>query len=219
MKGGNQKLRCYQQKLHVHLNVTYTLSLQSNCDLWRWLIWNFKGLLPKYCLHSVTQHQPYLCSKQSSKLNLEKSWHGIATSYYEHVKMKLIKCNEMSRGFRIRATLSLSIPVHVSFVMFFLAAKLKIQVCISLTDRSDKTSSCACNSPRSPLDTSWSYCFGVTCHNQLSCGRTARRANYSIYVERLAIRLQKHGFAFSVMCRAGTLPPYCWVAPGSNLWK
>lgn len=88
----------------------------------------------------------------------------------------------------------------------FSQPKLKIQVCISLTDRSDKTSSCACNSPRSPLDTSWSYYFGVTCHNQLSGGRTARRANYSIYVERLAIRLQKHGFAFSVMCRAGTLP-------------
>lgn len=136
----------------------------------------------------------------------KNSWHGIATSYYEHVKMKLIQCNEMSLGFRIRAMLSSSIPAHVSFVMFFLAAKLKIQVCISLTDHSDKTSPCACNSQRSPLGTSWSYYFGVTCHNQLSGGRTARRANYSIYVERLAIWLQKHGFAFSVMCRPGTLP-------------
>ncbi len=52
--------------------------------------------------------------------------------------MKLIQCNEMSLGFRIRATLSLSIPVHVSFVMFFSRSQIKIQVCISLTDRSDK---------------------------------------------------------------------------------
>jgi len=65
--------------------------------------------------------------------------------------MKLIQCNEMSLGFRIQETLSWSIQAHVSFVMFFLAAKLKMQVCISLTDRSDKTSSCECNSQRSPL--------------------------------------------------------------------